>query len=254
MSRVCFAVTMLGFVAAGCGAKPVPKQDKVPSEEVTLTASDGFSLAATWYAPTKPKAPAVVLIHMLSRDRSTWNDFAPKLLKGGYAVLSFDLRGHGQSTKSAGRTVSVQSFKPADYQGMMLDCAAAVAYVKKQKSVDPARIGIVGASIGANVALNCAASAPDTKGVVLLSPGLDYRGVKTKDAMTKYAARSVMVAVSKGDSCANDALELYNAATGLRAIEQYEGDKHGTDMLASQQSLADRIISFLDTALAEQPK
>jgi pimeloyl-ACP methyl ester carboxylesterase len=61
--------------------------------------------------------PTVILLHMLGKDRSTWSNFASTLSqKEGYAVLSIDLRGHGESVKqNNGNALSFQSFTPDDY-------------------------------------------------------------------------------------------------------------------------------------------
>lgn len=128
---------------------------------------------------------------MLGHNRNDWNGFASTLSNktNDYAVLSIDLRGHGESTTSQnGNTIlSFQSFTPDDFNKMIMDVKAAKQFLVTQKNINPNNVAIVGASIGANVALNyAAASDPSIKVVVLLSPGLDYKGVTTSDAIKQY--------------------------------------------------------------------
>src|SRR2546422_2233901 len=48
---------------------------------------------------------ASTLLHMLGHDRNDWNPFASTLSNNsiGYAVLSIDLRGHGESLDQNGK-------------------------------------------------------------------------------------------------------------------------------------------------------
>lgn len=84
------------------------------------------------------------------------------------------MRGHGKSVNQNG---TFQSFTPNDFNKMKLDVKAAKQFLVTQKGINPKNIAIVGASIGANVALKYAAVDPSIKAVVLLSPGLHYKGV-----------------------------------------------------------------------------
>ena len=97
-------------------------------ERVTFTSNDGVSLVGSYFTP-KPginnSTPSVILLHMLGRDRSTWNEFAQDLSHRGYAVLSVDLRGHGESIKQGNATISYQSFVPDDFKNMTLDVKGA---------------------------------------------------------------------------------------------------------------------------------
>jgi len=69
------------------------------------------------------------------------------LLERGFAVLAIDLRGHGNSDPyPEGFALLV------DPEGTPQDVAAAISWLKTQQPVDPDRIAIMGASIGANLA------------------------------------------------------------------------------------------------------
>src|ERR687897_586660 len=88
-------------------------------QTVTFITDDGVSIVGTYYAPSsglKDSTPTIILLHMLGKDRSTWNTFASALSHKGYAVLSIDLRGHGESIKQGSSTASYQSFTANDFQ------------------------------------------------------------------------------------------------------------------------------------------
>ena len=142
-------------------------------QRVNFLTDDGVSIIGSYYSPLKvvsnassTTTPTVILLHMLGRDRSTWNAFASTLSqKEGYAVLSIDLRGHGESVKqNNGNTISFQSFSPDDYNKMVLDVKAAKQFLITKKNANPNNITI----IGAIVAINYAAIDPNIKSVVVL--------------------------------------------------------------------------------------
>ncbi len=68
----------------------------------TFTADDGVQLAYTFYEPTTAMAasgyPAIVMFHGLGGKRQDMNQIAEgSFANEGYAVLTFDARGHAQS-------------------------------------------------------------------------------------------------------------------------------------------------------------
>jgi len=238
-------------------------------QTVNFLTDDGVSIIGSYYSPSKvvsnassstttttttTTTPTVILLHMLGRDRSTWNAFASTLSqKEGYAVLSIDLRGHGESVKqNNGNTISFQSFSPDDYNKMVLDVKAAKQFLITNKNANPNNISIVGASIGANVAINYAAMDPTIKSVVLLSPGINYRGVSTEEAITKYKNNnSVYIAATEGDSEAADSSKILCENINCDGnLKIYSGgsNSHGTNMFSDQllnPPLQDLVISWL---------
>lgn len=67
---------------------PALAQTAVAPRDVTLTAGDGTSLKATYYAAAKP-GPAVLLLHMCNTTRKSWEPLAPQLAAAGIHTLLF---------------------------------------------------------------------------------------------------------------------------------------------------------------------
>src|SRR5581483_12063536 len=94
--------------AAAAQTKPEPKPDPDSEKKtVTFRTTDAVDLKGTLWTNTKAKSKknaCVLLLHEFSRkgggDRSEagWTSLAEDLAKDGYTVLSFDFRGHGDST------------------------------------------------------------------------------------------------------------------------------------------------------------
>src|SRR5205807_1573581 len=77
-------------------ASPTPSASA--STPVTMHPDDGVTLSGTFFeAPGRP-APAVILLHMLTRTRDDWQVFANRLADAGIHALAIDFRGHGASS------------------------------------------------------------------------------------------------------------------------------------------------------------
>jgi pimeloyl-ACP methyl ester carboxylesterase len=90
------AVTAPGF------AQNPPKM--VNKEEVGFKTIDGVMLKGTFYPSSKgANSPVVLFLHKLggNRTQGDWESLAISLQAKGYAVMTFDFRGHGASTTLA---------------------------------------------------------------------------------------------------------------------------------------------------------
>lgn len=208
----------------------------IEKEAVALTTSDGVSISGYYVRGTAQKGPAVVLLHMLGGSKEDWDPIVEKYLgpQTGMGFLAIDLRGHGASTAQGNRELNWRDLSEQDYPAMVKDLEAAVKWLRGREEVDGEKIGIVGASIGANLALNCAAGDAAIKCVVLLSPGLNYKGVKTAQAMQKYGQRPVLLAATREDRPSNtDIVRLDRLAQGKKTTGYYDGNLHGTRMFGN---------------------
>src|SRR5262245_58536056 len=73
-------------------------------EKIKFDTVDGVELRGVFYSSTGPrtgkKASCVMLLHKIggSSTEDGWDQLAHDLQKAGFCVLSFDFRGHGNST------------------------------------------------------------------------------------------------------------------------------------------------------------
>jgi pimeloyl-ACP methyl ester carboxylesterase len=213
-----------------------------------LTAADGAKIQAVWGAPAKAER-AVVLVHGAGRTGEDWSLLADKLFRAGLIVSVVDLRGHGASAAAAPADLT-----PDHYSAMLKDVQAAVAHVRAQGAK---RVALVGADLGANLALTVAADDAEVASVALLSPGLNYKGVVTNDAIRRYGVRPVLFVASRDDTYgATSAQTLDAAALGAHRIELYDTAGKGARMLNRQPELEGALIGFLQaswTASAAPP-
>ena len=227
-------VILIGVILlSGCVSQ---SQVNVITEQISLKTEDGFEIIGSFYKSQSDVG--VVLLHMLNKNRNDWDVFAEQLQKEGYSILSIDLRGHGQSLKKDGRTVEWQMFSEKDFNDMILDVKAAKEFLEQKGVI---KINLIGASIGANIALNYAAEDIEIKTIVLLSPGLDYRGVKTEENVKDYGNRPILIVASEDDEySAISSKKLLELAIGKKELKMYTNAGHGTRMFPNTD--LDKII------------
>jgi dienelactone hydrolase len=126
--------------------------------EVTFT-SGTTKLAGTLLLPnTKNRVPAVVFLHGSGAEGRWGSRFlASQVANRGVAALIFDKRGVGGSSGD---------WRQATLEDLAADGAAAVAYLRQEPHIDPARVGIHGHSQGGTLAPLVAARAPNVAFVV----------------------------------------------------------------------------------------
>lgn len=210
---------------------PRPTEAELP---MMISASDGLILRATYYsAPVRP-APGVLLLHQRGADRISWEPLARKLQAAGYAVLAVDQRGHSETGGAE------------DWALAQGDAIAALEMLASLPGIAPGQVIVIGASLGANVGLNACATLPGCAAAVLLSPGLDYRGITTAGAMARLGTRPVLIVAGENDgNNPADSLTLGGMAVGEHQVLVFAQGGHGTALLDAVPDLADRIVAWL---------
>ena len=156
-----------------------PERVGHPVERVTFSATDGVELVG-WFIPHPESRAVIVLSHGSGANGpSLWlGGYGRFLYEGGYNILIFDHRGHGQSP---GRVTTLGPREVRDFLG-------AVRYVRSRPEVDPERVGAFGLSMGAGVVLAAAAEEPAIKAVVADSVLADL-GVTIRERMGQVGTR-----------------------------------------------------------------
>jgi pimeloyl-ACP methyl ester carboxylesterase len=232
-ARAAVSVLLAGTVGLLVPAAAVPPA----AHAIGLRSTDGTPLVADLYEPHAQPAPAVVLVHMLTRSRLDWVPLAERLQDAGFVALSLDLRGHGQSGGSVD--------PGGDLSPMQRDVDAAVAFLRSRGA---GRIGIAGASVGANLAALVAAADPAVRSLALLSASADYRGLRIEAALRKVGGPVLLVAGSNDPYALRSAVAL--AATGARRETITLPDAgHGTTMLEREPDLVSRLVDWFRRTL-----
>lgn len=113
--------------------------------------------------------PPIVLIHGFSLDKRQWQPQVEELVKEGHQVITYDMRGFGESSLPSGPYSHSDDLKE----------------LLKYLEIDKAEI--CGHSFGGEVAIDFALKNPEmTEGLVLLAPSLGSFGVDTESPMPRW--------------------------------------------------------------------
>ena len=118
-------------------------------EDVTFV-SDGLKLSGRITLPEDYKKgerrAAVIVLHGFGSNKNSGNVTIPceMLSKRGYVTLGFDMRGCGDSEGEKGRVICLEQ---------VADTQSAISFLQTRAEVDPERIGLLGSSFGAAVAV-----------------------------------------------------------------------------------------------------
>ena len=171
-------------------AKPSP--DGGPS----FKSFDLLELHASFDMPVGIPAPvpAVLLLHGFGEDRSVWKDFSKQLLERGWAVMTMDLRGHGQSRMKNGLTIQATPDWRTNLHEFPVDIDPALDWLKSRPRIDTRKIVIIGSDVGANLALIASGRFPEVRTAVAINPKLD-ESLALAGSAHDFQPRSTLVIV-----------------------------------------------------------
>ena len=207
---------------------------------VTFPSLDGTVLSGEYFEASSRPAPAVVLVHMLTRTKADWGSLPDRIEDAGITALTIDLRGHGASSGSS-----------QPLANMVQDVRAAVQWLATRQGVRPGSIGLVGASLGASLSLLAAVELPAVRAIALLSPTLDYRGLRTDVNLVKrVGGRSMWFAAGAEDPLAVRTLRDFAAEnSGPREQLISNAAAHGTVLLERDADLGRALVDWLRRSL-----
>jgi len=244
-------------VANSANSGPQPSGTRVPpssAQTVTIDSADGVKLVGSVFAASKANSPAILMLHQWQSDRHSYDDLATKMQSKGFAVLSIDGRGFGESTKKSDGSTIAAGRTDADVKGMLDDVDAAFTFLTKQQNVDPKRVGIIGASYASSLAIIYAADHPNVGAVALLSPGLNYFGnIPTEPAVKSYGNRPLLFIAAEDDKESAEAVrQLDPGESPDRKYPQHilRSGGHGTALLSGNavQDLTDFFSEAFNSA------
>ena len=239
IAAVLLAAGVLGCSAAAQGHEPA---------RIKYTTSDGVTIVGDYWTPIDMdhKAPVVILLHMYRSNRHAFEPLVPALEQAGFAILTIDLRGHGESIEPESRMLpkKVRDRDAALFRAMYRDVAGAYNWLQQRPEVDLSRLAIVGASVGCSAALDYAGRDRSVDVLALMTPGKDYLGLDSTAHIKKYLQRPVLMLSSEEERSAGTDL-LASLAPGTEVQIYTQTDIHGTDMFGKVKGVEQRVADFL---------
>jgi dienelactone hydrolase len=242
-------VLLLLVVSVAATAQQVPA-----ARVIDLKASDGTILKATYFAAVK-SGPGVLLLHQCNRQRKVWDDLAGQLATAGINVLTFDLRGFGESGGSPFDKLTPQEHAQVEAEKWPGDIEAAFRYLVSQQGVTRDVIGVGGASCGVNNSIQTARRHPgEVKSLVLLSGGTDLAG---RRFLRQESQPPALFAVADDDEF-RPTVEVMPWLFGVssnpgKKFVHYASGGHGADMFKVHPELLGVIVDWYVTTLITTP-
>lgn len=220
------------------------KSERIIPKQFEVITPDGVDIKLNFYdTPNTDKG--IILLPMLGKTKDSMDNLAQFVSRLGFKAVAVDYRGHG------GSELNWQSFRSKDFANMVYDSKAAKDFLKAHKTK---AIGIIGASIGANVALNHLAMDSEIKTAILLSPGIDYRGVKIDYSIPEIKA-PIFIFTSRGDQysfISTQHIQKLCASPNI-CVDVLEGEMHGMEML-SERKTRNHVLNKIEAWLKQYVK
>ena len=111
-------------------------------QNLNFTMKDGVTIYGWYIPPTTQKNSLIILIHGHYADRRATREWAKPLIKAGYGIYMYDLRGHGESE-------GVLDYVHSNFSADLLDIRGRLA-----NQFSAQTFGAVGLSMGAHTLIN----------------------------------------------------------------------------------------------------
>lgn len=187
-------------------------------QPIQITTGEGRMLNGDLYAAGVDRVPGLL---MLAPDSSQWLDLPLRLQAAGFTVLTMNV--------DSGTTLA--------------DFAAMLRSLSDAGTVDPGQIGVVGAEMGADIALTGCATELLCDVVALVSP---TQHDPLLVAMQRYNPRSIFLAAGQDDTTSYAAVQaIADYAQGEAALETGSGAGRGALLIQANPTIGDRLIEWL---------
>jgi dienelactone hydrolase len=275
--------------------------DRTKPQLIDLQTDDGVMIAATYFPPPRPgkDVPVVMLLHGYGEKQAVFfptemqHDVAFALQDKGYAVLTFDFRGHGHSTRRAGATQGAdrnasgsgkiafnELRSPAQLATLLNDIETAKRFLLQKNNageLNVAKLAVVGNEMGASLGTLWAyrdwqypiqagfsgKQGQDVQALVLVSPQYNFMGIGINKELTYMQQRlPIHVIVGRKDEKSSaDAKKMYQSALRARPsdtdskITELNTKAKGGQLLNPDLELDvdQEIVSFLDATIKKKP-
>jgi pimeloyl-ACP methyl ester carboxylesterase len=243
-------------------------------ENVNFSSPDGVILSG-WYTPSKNQA-AVILLHGYGANRMEMLPRFEMLARHDFGVLAYDLRAHGESGGNQ-RAIGWPDVP---------DVFAALDYLQTRPDIDPNRIGILGFSVGGQIAIRAAAQDDRIQAVLADDPGfvtvadalppenktewmlyttnkIDAWGISlwtgtrppegVPAEIVKISPRPLML-IATGSLGQKLVRHFYALALEPKSLWEIPETYHGGEVRARPQEYEQRMIEFFSISLLKQEK
>jgi fermentation-respiration switch protein FrsA (DUF1100 family) len=225
---------------------------------------DGLAYAL-WLPEESPPWPGIIVVHGAGSRKENHADFARLASASGWAALTFDLPGHGDSDGEMSG-------------GAVDDVLSMVRLLAAREDVDAGRVAVRGSSLGGFLAICAAAAGPEVAGAIAICPASEdhlARGVRrgrfemrvgdplgleawlmaqdVGDAVERIAGRPLILMHAEGDTQipSDHSEDLYERAGEPRKLVIVPGGAHTS--VQHDRELQAMALRWLERQLLAEP-
>lgn len=192
-------------------------------QEGTFTGFGGLELFTQSWLPDGSAKAAIILVHGLGEHSSRYPHVVNHLVSQGFAIYSFDHRGHGRSAKKLGAHVN----NWAEYRG---DVQAFIQYVRQQAPALP--LFLMGHSMGGLIVLEYTLHHPEgLRGVIASAPAV---GAVDANPLLLFVGR--ILSKIKPDFLIESQLDANSISRDPAEVRTYENDPLVTGKVSARWS------------------
>jgi dienelactone hydrolase len=213
-------------------------------ETVFITTDDGKKIKCTYFSPSMPNAPGVILLPDTRCDRMNFGSIPRKLNEAGFAVLAMDLRYKDIIAKARSRKAAIKTIQKQDLMALVkYDTKSGINFLSSKNEVDPERIALIGTSLGSRVAIISGVEY-NLKALVLISlSGKEaFPGYKTiKQLLSDFGEKPILFMTAKNDwggnkKAAEHNKQYYDLKKGKKELKIWSGSGHGIEILKEKEA------------------
>ena len=204
---------------------------------------DGTRLFFEAHSPLGDDSRGVVLlVHGFASSGELWDASIEPLVRSGWRVVAYDMRGHARSDSPSGKEAYSKGKQVSD-----MECVLAAANVLPQSREN---LYIVGHSMGGyDAALFCLANPPWVSGIVLVSTGPGFKSDRGRKRWNAAARRIAEKYESKGMGAlvGSDAKKSHRSVNGIIECCKYSYTQRDDDPLYVKLGGPHVVFETLDT-------
>ena len=219
---------------------------------VTFLSEDSVHVRGSYAESRAERGLTLILLHDAGADRTCWDPYVPLFLTRGWNVLTFDLRGHGESVRQDMRHALLRP-DPADLESPHVhptDVRAAVAFAARQPKHIPGQIALLGAGFGADLAY--AGSARGWGGNSTVCVSLDEERARAVGGPGAFAPRACYLVYGELDAVSARSADAFAATAGPPSeFYAYSGTaESGLPLWAERQpEILARAIAWIEKTI-----
>ena len=230
----------------------------IDGQRIQITTDDKRTLVGSYYAPKDSKklapagllAPAALLVPDAGGKRGDLAELADRLQKQGFAVLSIDVRAHGDSVGADKPWAELNDAdKLATWHLALGDIKAAVKFLGAQAGVQTTNVSLLGSRAGCTLVTRHAKEDENVHSVVMVDPpSTETFGFNLERDVASLGSLPTLIAVTNATKSTADDLakigEKANNGTQFIEIALFKGVSTSPVV---DKDLPKKIANFMDS-------